>query len=81
MTEFQTKKMHIPELYLYSLYINNIVKLSLYRDVASLLVVANVYDMPRLQLLCKHRLSRKLNVEYAVIVWKCVGTAKEQWLR
>lgn len=91
MAEFQTKRMHIPEPYsvvrafLYYLYTDSIVKHQRYcaalGDVAGLLVMANVYDMPRLRLLCIHRLSRELDVEHAAIVWERAGTAGEEWLR
>lgn len=91
MAEFQTKKMHIPEPYsvvrafLYYLYTDSIAKHATYcsdlADVAGLLVMANVYDMPRLRLLCIHRLSREIDVEHAAIVWERAGTAGEEWLR
>lgn len=91
MAEFQTKRMHIPEPYsvvrafLYYLYTDSVAKHPKYcadlGDVAGLLVMANVYDMPRLRLLCIHRLSRELDVEHAAIVWERAGTAGEEWLR
>jgi hypothetical protein len=91
MAEFQTKKMHIPEPYtvvrafLYYLYTDSIAKHPQYcaslNDVAGLLVMANVYDMPRLRLLCLHRLSRELDVDHAAIVWERAGVAQEEWLR
>lgn len=91
MAEFQTKKMHIPEPYsvvrafLYYLYTDSIAKHPEYcadlGDIAGLLVMANVYDMPRLRLLCIHRLSREMDVDHAAIVWERSGTAGEQWLR
>ena len=91
MAEFQTKKMHIPEPYpvvrafLYYLYTDSIAKHPRYcaslNDVAGLLVMANVYDMPRLRLLCLNRLSRELDVDHAAIVWERAGVANEEWLR
>ena len=91
MAEFQTKKMHIPEPYpivrafLYYLYTDSIAKHPHYcaslNDVAGLLVMANVYDMPRLRLLCLYRLSRELDVDHAAIVWERAGVANEEWLR
>lgn len=91
MAEFQTKRMHIPEPYsvvrafIYYLYTDSIAKNPKYcadlSDIAGLLVMANVYDMPRLRLLCIHRLSRELDVEHAAIVWERAGTAGEEWLR
>ncbi|KAI9705841.1 MAG: hypothetical protein M1836_005247 [Candelina mexicana] len=91
MAEFHTKKMHIPEPYsvvrsfLYYLYTDSIAQHRKYcadlGDVAGLLVMANVYDMPRLRLLCVNRLSRELGIEHAAIVWERAGTAGEDWLR
>ncbi|KAL8871059.1 MAG: hypothetical protein Q9198_007491 [Flavoplaca austrocitrina] len=91
MAEFHTKKMHIPEPYavvrafLYYLYTDSIAAHPVYCTsldaVAGLLVMANVYDMPRLRLLCLHRLSRELDVEHAAVVWERAGTAGEDWLQ
>ncbi|KAI4197081.1 MAG: hypothetical protein LQ350_006151 [Teloschistes chrysophthalmus] len=91
MAEFHTKKMHIPEPYgvvrafLYYLYTDSISPHAEYCPsldrVAGLLVMANVYDMPRLRLLCLHRLSRELDVEHAAVVWERAGTAGEDWLQ
>lgn len=91
MAEFHTKKMHIPEPYpvvrafLYYLYTDSITAHQKYCPsldcVAGLLVMANVYDMPRLRLLCLHRLSRELDVEHAAVLWERAGTAGEDWLQ
>lgn len=91
MAEFQTKKMHIPEPYpvvrafLYYLYTDSIATHPRYctslNDVAGLLVMANIYDMPRLRLLCLYRLSRELDVDHAAIVWERAGVANEEWLK
>ena len=91
MAEFHTKKMHIPEPYavvrafLYYLYTDSISKHPEYcadlGEVAGLLVMANVYDMPRLRLLCIHRLSRELDIEHAATIWERAGVAGEEWLR
>ena len=91
MAEFHTKKMHIPEPYsvvrafLYYLYTDSIAKHTDYcpdlGTVAGLLVVANVYDMPRLRVLCIRRLSREMDIEHAAIVWERSGLAREEWLR
>ena len=91
MAEFRTKKMHIPEPYkvvrafMYYLYTDSIAKHPKFcadlDDVAGLLVMASIYDMPRLRLLCIHRLSRELDVEHAAIVWERAGIAGEEWLR
>ncbi|KAI9817095.1 MAG: hypothetical protein M1827_001207 [Pycnora praestabilis] len=91
MAEFHTKRMHIPEPYpvvrafLYYLYTDSIARHPQYcadlGDVAGMLVMANIYDMPRLRLLCVNQLSRELGVEYAAVVWERAGTAGEEWLR
>jgi len=95
MAEFHTKKMHIPEPYtvvrafLYYLYTDRIdpgveaddnttADLS---DVAGLLVMSNIYNIPHLRLLCIHRLSKELDVDHACITWYCAGLANEEWLR
>ncbi|KAI9844239.1 MAG: hypothetical protein M1838_002275 [Thelocarpon superellum] len=91
MAEFHTKKMHIPEPYavvrafLYYLYTDSIAGQPRFcadlNQVAGLLVMANVYDMPRLRLLCVHRLGKELDVEHAAVIWERAGTANEDWLR
>ncbi|KAK4233837.1 hypothetical protein C8A03DRAFT_38423 [Achaetomium macrosporum] len=92
MAEFHTKKMHIPEPYsvvkafLYYLYTDRIdpadddaeTDLS---DVAGLLVMSNIYNIPHLRLLCVNRLSKELDVDHACIIWYCAGLANEEWLR
>jgi hypothetical protein len=91
MAEFHTKKMHIPEPYsvvrafLYYLYTDSIATHPEYcpglGEVAGMLVMANIYDMPRLRLLCLHRLSRELDVESAATVWERASVAGESWLK
>lgn len=95
MAEFHTKKMHIPEPYsvvkafLLYLYTDSIrgtseadsdatTELS---DVAGLLVMSNIYNIPHLRLLCVNRLARELDVDHACIIWYCAGLASEEWLR
>ena len=89
MAEFHTKRMHIPEPYsvvkafLYYLYTDSIhpddcAKLS---DVAGLLVLSNMYNIPHLRLVCVNRLSKELDVEHACVIWHCAGVANEEWLR
>lgn len=89
MAEFHTKKMHIPEPYsvvkafLYYLYTDSIQpedcgELS---DVAGLLVMSNIYNIPHLRLLCVNRLSKELDVDHACIIWHCAGISNEDWLR
>ncbi|KAK3393781.1 hypothetical protein B0H63DRAFT_27966 [Podospora didyma] len=95
MAEFHTKKMHIPEPYsvvkafLYYLYTDRIDPTSGdddnatadLSDVAGLLVMSNIYNIPHLRLLCVNRLSKELDVDHACIIWYCAGLASEEWLR
>ena len=91
MAEFHTKRLHVPEPYsvvrafLYYLYTDSIAKHAEYckdlDDIAGLLVMAQMYDMPRLRLLCLHRLSRELDVEHAAIIWERAGAAQDEWLQ
>lgn len=91
MSEFHSKKMHIPEPYsavrafLFYLYTDSIASnpqngpaLS---DVAGMLVMSNIYDMPRLRLLCVHRLQRELDIDHAALIWERAATAGEDWLK
>ncbi|KAJ5091349.1 hypothetical protein NUU61_006219 [Penicillium alfredii] len=90
MAEYHTKRMHIPEPYsvvrafLYYLYTDSVAGHPEYCssvvDVAGMLVMANLYDMPKLRLLCVNRLSRELDVENAAIVWERAGRSNEHWL-
>ncbi|KAJ5523995.1 hypothetical protein N7513_009114 [Penicillium frequentans] len=90
MAEYHTKRMHIPEPYsvvrafLYYLYTDSISGHpdfgSSVVDVAGMLVMANLYDMPKLRLLCVNRLSRELDVDNAAIVWERAGRTNEHWL-
>ncbi|KAJ5682707.1 hypothetical protein N7462_005872 [Penicillium macrosclerotiorum] len=90
MAEYHTKRMHIPEPYsvvrafLYFLYTDSIAGHPEYcssiNDVAGMLVMANLYDMPKLRLLCVNRLSYELDVENAAIVWERAGRTNEHWL-
>ncbi|KAL2258589.1 hypothetical protein VTK26DRAFT_8059 [Humicola hyalothermophila] len=50
-------------------------------DVAGLLVMSNIYNLPHLRLLCVNRLSKELDVDHACIIWYCAGLADEEWLR
>lgn len=90
MAEYHTKRVHIPEPYsvvrafLYYLYTDSISGHPVYCpdlvDVAGMLVMANLYDMPKLRLLCVNRLARELDVGNAAIVWERAGRTNEQWL-
>ena len=91
MVEFHSKKMHIPEPYsvvrafLWYLYTDSIQTHQEYcptlHEVAGMLVMANVYDMPRLRMLCAHRLSREMDIESAATIWERAGMANDEWLR
>lgn len=89
MAEFHTKRMHIPEPYtvvkafLYYLYTDSIQPEDCgeLNDVAGLLVLSNIYNIPHLRLLCVNRLAKELDVEHACIIWHCSGIANEEWLR
>lgn len=91
MLEYQTNKLHIPEPYsvvrafLYYLYTDSIARHPIYcrslTDVAGMLVMANLYDMPKLRLLCVNRLSREIDIEHAAVIWERAGRTDEDWLR
>jgi hypothetical protein len=50
-------------------------------DVAGMLVMANLYDMPKLRLLCVNRLSREIDIEHAAVIWERAGRTDEEWLK
>ncbi|KAI1435543.1 kelch domain-containing protein [Xylaria sp. CBS 124048] len=90
MAEFHTKKMHIPEPYsvvkafLYYLYTDSIHAddgIADLSNVAGLLVMSNIYNIPHLRLLCVNRLSKELDVDHSCIIWYCANQANEDWLR
>ncbi|RKF74783.1 hypothetical protein GcC1_082018 [Golovinomyces cichoracearum] len=89
MAEFHTKRMHIPEPYsvvrafLHYLYTDCILPEhgSDLTDVAGMLVMSNIYNMPDLRLLCVNRLAKELDVDHACTIWHSAGIANEEWLR
>jgi hypothetical protein len=90
MREYHRGRLYLPEPYtvvrafLYYLYTDSIATSPMCPDistVAGLLVMANLYDMPRLRTLCLHRLYNELDVESAAVVWERAGTAGEEALR
>ena len=91
MSEFHTKKLHIPEpfsvvrAFLLFMYTDSISSSThngpSLEDVAGMLVMANCYDMARLRMLCRNRLYRELDVEHAAIIWERAGIANEEWLK
>lgn len=50
-------------------------------DVADMLVMSNIYDMPRLRHLCVNRLVRDLDVLHAALIFDRASTAQEDWLK
>lgn len=98
MSEFHTRRMHIPEPYpavkafLYYLYTDSISSPTSaasnetsqgpsLEDVANMLVMSNIYDMPRLRHLCVNRLVRDLDVHHAALIFDRASTAQEDWLK
>ena len=91
MIEYQTARLHIPEPYsvvrafLYYLYTDNIAPHPEFcrdlTDVAGMLVMANLYDMPELRLLCVNRLSREIDIDHAAVIWERAGRTEEEWLK
>ena len=97
MQEFHTRRMHIPEPYpavkafLYYLYTDSIssppgppsetARGPTLEDVANMLVMSNIYDMPRLRHLCVNRLVRDLDVQHAALIFDRANTAQEDWLK
>jgi len=91
MIEYQTSRLHIPEPYsvvrafLYYLYTDSIAPHPVYcrdlTDVAGMLVMANLYDMPKLRLLCVNRLSREIDIQHAAVIWERAGRTDEEWLK
>ncbi|KAM3424945.1 hypothetical protein BST61_g6917 [Cercospora zeina] len=96
MSEFHTRRMHIPEPYpavkafLYYLYTDSIssppaesqaVGGPTLEDVANMLVMSNIYDMPRLRHLCVNRLVRDLDVQHGALIFDRASTAQEDWLK
>jgi hypothetical protein len=100
MSEFHTRRMHIPEPYsavkafLYYLYTDSISSPTstngengslasgpTLEDVADMLVMSNIYDMPRLRHLCVNRLVRDLDVLHAALIFDRANTAQEDWLK
>ncbi|KAK9476787.1 hypothetical protein V1514DRAFT_284491 [Lipomyces japonicus] len=87
MREFHRKKMHIPEThstvkalvqYLYSDTIDNSVSISV---ISKVLVLSNMYALPRLRDICVARIQDGFNYHNAVIIWECAKIAQEEVLR
>lgn len=50
-------------------------------DVAGMLVMSNIYDMPRLHQLCVNRLVKELDIQHAALIFDRANTAQETWLK
>lgn len=50
-------------------------------DVAGMLVMSNIYDMPRLHHLCVARMSRELDIQHAALIFAQASLAQEHWLK
>jgi hypothetical protein len=90
MREFHHGRLYLPEPYtvvrsfLYYLYTDSIAQSPYCPDlstVAGMLVMSNIYNIPRLRTLCLHRLYTELDVESAAVVWERAGSAGEEALR
>lgn len=99
MTEFHTRKVHIPEAYsavrafCFYLYTDSItaspsssgsddaVAGPTLKDVAGMLVMSSIYDMPRLRQLCVSRLVREIDVQHAAFIFERASAASEAWLK
>lgn len=90
MIEYQNSRLHIPEPYsvvrafLYYLYTDSIAPSPYCQNltnVAGMLVMANLYDMPKLRLLCVNRLSKEIDIEHAAVIWERAGRTEEEWLK
>ncbi|KAF8474208.1 hypothetical protein BDZ91DRAFT_651175 [Kalaharituber pfeilii] len=90
MAEYHLNSLYIPEPYsvvrafLYYLYTDSIAPSKCCTNIATvagLLVMSNVYGIPRLRALAVGRLSREMDVESAAIIWDRAGVAGEEELR
>ncbi|KAF2155402.1 galactose oxidase [Myriangium duriaei CBS 260.36] len=107
MSEFHSKRMHIPEpysavkaflSYLYTDSINatpssgsnspstsfgssSMVPSPSLEDVAGMLVMSNIYGMPRLHHLCVNRLVKELDIQHAALIFDKASVAQETWLK
>ncbi|KAK9348384.1 hypothetical protein V1522DRAFT_398477 [Lipomyces starkeyi] len=87
MREYHRKRMHIPEKYstvralLYYLYSDTIATTVSVVIVAKLLVLSNMYALPRLRDLCISRIQDGFDVTNAPTIWECAKVAQEDVLR
>ncbi|KAK9474157.1 uncharacterized protein V1510DRAFT_401641 [Dipodascopsis tothii] len=87
MREYHHRRMHIPETIstvralLCYLYIDAIPVSADTSTVARLLVLANLYGLPRLRDLCLERIQLGFEVDAAALVWERAATAREDVLR
>ncbi|PSK53820.1 RCC1 and BTB domain-containing protein 1 [Elsinoe australis] len=50
-------------------------------DVAGMLVMSNIYGMPRLHHLCVNRLVKELDIQHAALIFDRASVAQEAWLK
>ncbi|KAF3934148.1 hypothetical protein ABW20_dc0102044 [Dactylellina cionopaga] len=90
MAEFHSGKLHIPEPYsvvkafLYYLYTDSIAtsqNCASLATVGGLLVMSNIYNIPRLRALCLRRINKEMDVDTAAGIWERAGVAGENLLR
>ncbi|KAK9460425.1 uncharacterized protein V1516DRAFT_676600 [Lipomyces oligophaga] len=87
MLEFEQKRLDIPEPYspvyslLYFLYTDTIPSSDTIPTTARLLVLSNMYTLPRLRDLCLARLRDGFEVPTAAIIWDCARIAQEHILQ
>lgn len=90
MSEFHLNSLYIPEPYsvvrafLYYLYTDSIAPSKYCKSISTvsgLLVMSNIYGIPRLRALSVGRLSREMDIESAAIIWEKAGVAGEEGLR
>ena len=90
MSEFHLNSLYIPEPYsvvrafLYYLYTDSIAPSRYCKSISTvsgLLVMSNIYGIPRPHALAVGRPSWEMDIESAVIVWDKAGVADEECLR
>ncbi|KAK9455458.1 hypothetical protein V1511DRAFT_458187 [Dipodascopsis uninucleata] len=87
MREYHRRRMHIPEAYstvralLYYLYSDTIATEESVETISKVLILCNLYGLPRLRDMCVARIQDYFSVDFAAIVWECAKIAQEDNLR
>ncbi|KAK7206530.1 kelch repeat protein TeaB [Myxozyma melibiosi] len=87
MSEYHLKRMHIPERFsnvyalIYYLYTDTLPPETSINTVAGVLVLSNLYSLPRLRDLCFGRIQDNFTIDSAAFIWECARTAREDVLR